>query len=136
MNELKGFISRPSQYEDRRDGGPRTLPNLSFSNAAHNLNTFASEDIQSNSLQQATRKKGKHFRSSAKGGGGKLQGPLIATLNQRDHGRHSRTFHTRQRLKQLCLVHCGKLTERGKPDTATRTIRSRASEGIADSVDL
>jgi hypothetical protein len=53
MNELKGFISRPSQYEDRRDGGPRKLPNLSLSNAAHSLNTFASEDIHSNSLQQA-----------------------------------------------------------------------------------
>ena len=53
MNELKGLISPPSQYEDRRDGGPRKLPNLSLSNAAHNLNTFALEDIQSNSLQQA-----------------------------------------------------------------------------------
>ena len=65
MNELKGFISRPSQYEDRRDGGPRKLLNLSLSNAAHSLNTFASEDIHSNSLQQAERKRGKNFRSSA-----------------------------------------------------------------------
>ena len=38
MNELKGI---PSQYEDRRNGGPRTLPNLSLFDAAHNLNTFA-----------------------------------------------------------------------------------------------
>ena len=65
MNELKGIISCPSQYEDRRDGGPRTLPNLSLFNAAHILNTFASEDIQSNLLQQAERKGGKNFRSSA-----------------------------------------------------------------------
>ena len=64
-HELKGFISRPSQYEDRRDGGPRKLSNLSSSNAAHRLNTFASEDIHSNSLQQAERKRGKNFRSSA-----------------------------------------------------------------------
>ena len=44
MNELKGIISCPSQYEDRRNGGPRTLPNLSLFDAAHNLNTFASSE--------------------------------------------------------------------------------------------
>ena len=98
MNELKGFISRPSQYEDRRDGGPRKLLNLSLSNAAHSLNTFASEDIHSNSLQQAERKKGKTSEVAHKAAGGSCKA-LIATLNQRGHRRHSRTFHTRQRLK-------------------------------------
>ncbi len=49
MNELKGFIlSRPSQYEDRRDGGPRKLPNLSLSNAAHSLNTLVDDLGQGN----------------------------------------------------------------------------------------
>jgi hypothetical protein len=124
---------------DERDIEPRTLPNLSLSNAAHNLITFASEDIiQTNSLQQAKEKEGKTSEVAHKAaGGGKLEGALIAALNQRDHRRHSRTFHTRQRLKQLCLVHYGELTEHGKRDMATRTMRSRApDEGKADYIDL